>query len=257
MPNINIRSKGFETNSSSSHSIFIGDNQDQIYDTIEPDKDGTIVLIEKEFSWGKEKYNDARTKAVYLYQQGYGDRLDEVITEHTGAEQVIVKGDGYIDHQSRGVGTGMDKEEIKEFIFGDSVLYIDNDNSSFTYDFYSELCSKAKQKKFVLKEGEEKVDELELYILDLDTVNTDECMFNKVGHLFLENEDLTRVPEHQIRYALSNDRYNIHINGHREKFNDISIDHENDEITFICSEYDHDKGETVNKKEVEFDFEIQ
>jgi len=130
-----IRHSAFETNSSSTHSICV--NWDtKVFESITPDKDGNIVLEGGEFRWEIENYSDPLTKANYCALDVDGNdewmfMLREVITEHTGAKDVILKLAGYIDHQSLGTSHEAfeSKEKLKAFIFGDgSVLETDNDN---------------------------------------------------------------------------------------------------------------------------------
>lgn len=139
-----IRQSCFETNSSSMHSISIGEGK--LNDTISLNPDGTITLIGGEFGWGYESHNDAYTKANYLAVDAFEseellERLKRIIMEHTGATEVIIdftthdwsaRNNSYIDHQSNGTGNdvlrGTD-DEIKQFLFcTDSDLIIDNDN---------------------------------------------------------------------------------------------------------------------------------
>ncbi len=139
-----IRQSCFETNSSSTHSISIGEGK--LNDTIGLNPDGTITLIGGKFGWGREEYNDAYTKANYLAVDAFGneelmERLKRIIMEYTGATEVIIdfttedwsaKNHSYIDHQSNGTGNdvlrGTD-DEIKQFLFcTDSELIIDDDN---------------------------------------------------------------------------------------------------------------------------------
>lgn len=61
---INIRLGLFETNSSSTHSIFIAPSSEGIYETLYVHK-GTVHLTGGEFGWEYKKYNDAKTKANY------------------------------------------------------------------------------------------------------------------------------------------------------------------------------------------------
>lgn len=130
-----VRSKVFETNSSSTHSICICQDA-ALNDTI-PHK-GTITLEGGEFSWEIRTYTDAETKANYLAQyanetyklEEWGRMVKEVVEEQTGAK-VILKPTGYIDHQSVGNFDDVftDKEHIRSFIFSkDSILKTDNDN---------------------------------------------------------------------------------------------------------------------------------
>jgi hypothetical protein len=50
--------------------------------------------------------------------------------EHTGAEKIEYDLSGYIDHQSVGTVRRMNvtKEFLKELIFGNATIIIDNDN---------------------------------------------------------------------------------------------------------------------------------
>lgn len=140
----NIRHNVFETNSSSSHSISISSNDPPEFDTIYPDKDGKIILTGGEFGWEYENYFDSLTKANYCAIDCKNDSvmeqmLIEVIKEHTGASEVILKIDtdwnsgnySYIDHQSQGTSHDAfeSKETLRRFIFDrNSVLTTDNDN---------------------------------------------------------------------------------------------------------------------------------
>ena len=134
-----IRKNVFETNSSSSHSIEMGEKTDT-YSTIYPDKEGVIRLGGYEFGWGQEEYDYAEAKASYVAMENlqyagsesYASQLmlEELLLEHTGAERIEYDLSGYIDHQSVGLAreTFSTKEELKDFIFGNARLIIDNDN---------------------------------------------------------------------------------------------------------------------------------
>jgi hypothetical protein len=138
-----IRSGVFETNSSSSHSVSVADeNKEFVLDTIYPDQDGIIELRGDEFGWEWFKCNDAETKANYAAQQFENnesalDVLKEVIMEQTGAEDVLFKlGNGYVDHDSMGI-LESSKEWLKSFIFNkNSWLFGGNDNSTADPTFY-------------------------------------------------------------------------------------------------------------------------
>jgi hypothetical protein len=140
-----IRRGVFETNSSSSHSVSIGMDQDKefVLDTIYPNQNGTITIHGDEFGWEWFKHNDAITKASYAAQQFRYDEnsletLKEVIIEQTGAEQVEFVGldDGYVDHDSQGILTSS-KHWLKDFIFNkNSWLFGGNDNSYPDPTFY-------------------------------------------------------------------------------------------------------------------------
>lgn len=154
----NIRHGVFETNSSSTHSISIG-NSGQLLDTLPINDEGNVIIQPGEFGWEQETYNDAYTKAQYLavYCRDWsGDKKDEfftnlkdVILKQTKANDVIFDlfkdekeeryfypgcyDTGYIDHQSVESQDYHhvleDKNNIRNFIFDKSSwLETDNDN---------------------------------------------------------------------------------------------------------------------------------
>jgi hypothetical protein len=132
-----IREGIYETNSSSSHSIYIASsNKNTIYDTIVPDENGVIKLTGGDFGWEEEKYYSAIEKANYAAQDVYrnqelSDMLAEVISEVCGAKIVAIDAQGYIDHQSQGNSHNAfsDKDTLKEFLFNpNSYVETDNDN---------------------------------------------------------------------------------------------------------------------------------
>lgn len=149
-----IRMGVFETNSSSTHSITISDEQtDALMDTLPMNESNEVVLTGGEFGWEEESYNDALTKANYLavyIEQWAGDdsdRLKEmferIIKEQTGCTEIVYGrvsrwGDsdpdlGYIDHQSvEGYALHWlfeSGDDLRNFIFNpESILVTDNDN---------------------------------------------------------------------------------------------------------------------------------
>lgn len=139
-----IRSKIFETNSSSSHSISIVECDEEFYDTIYPDEKGIIFLGGEEFDWEWERYTDALTKATYCAQDCWHDpdkrdMLIEVLQEQTGAITIEFDDSGYIDHQSSGTSHDafISKQSLKDFIFNPkSILFTGNDNSDAPSNFY-------------------------------------------------------------------------------------------------------------------------
>lgn len=153
-----IRQNVFETNSSSSHSVSIADNNKQFVmdNELLPDQDGVIELTGGEFGWDYQKYNDALTKANYLSVYSRNDEamrnlLIEVIKKQTGAEKVLCLGvdewespnHSYIDHQSDVIeggaaGVCFDSEEtMRQFIFNkNSWLFTGNDNENADPTFY-------------------------------------------------------------------------------------------------------------------------
>ncbi|MBC8550179.1 MAG: hypothetical protein H8D23_11090 [Candidatus Brocadiales bacterium] len=133
------RENTFETNSSSSHSIVISEQPNFNY-TIVPNQDGIIIIDGEDFGWddGYGAHDDAMSKAEYCAQDQYTnpdnmDMLKKVIMEHTGATDVIFRGqeDCFLDHQSQGTTWPAfnDEETLKTFLFdSDSTFKIDNDN---------------------------------------------------------------------------------------------------------------------------------
>jgi len=139
-----VRRGVFETNSSSSHSLSLArEDQEFVLDTIYPDQNGVISIIGQEFGWGWDKYNDARTKLAYAFQDSHEndhELIKRVVRKQTGATEVNFDEDsGYIDHD--GVGTTADirggEEDMRNFIFNkNSWLYIGNDNTNPDPTFY-------------------------------------------------------------------------------------------------------------------------
>lgn len=148
-----IRHGVFETNSSSCHSISIARGA-QLYDTLEPDMNGIIVITPGEYGWEERQLFDPEEKASYALtfaNTGAGqDEIDrmtnmliEVIKKHTGCKQVVFDtittwgddGYGYIDHQSAAYENGdcleafQSKENLKELLFNPS-SYIETDNDN-------------------------------------------------------------------------------------------------------------------------------
>jgi hypothetical protein len=154
-----IRKSVFETNSSSTHSIYIS-NKECVLDRL-PVDDGVCRIYSGEFGWEFRDYYGAASKAsycmtyifqmaqyydteekIYKYNMEFSkhllDMLTEVIMENTKAKSVeYVKEEdnyypyGYIDHQSSGVcGRAFEnKEALKNFIFNPkSYLHTSNDN---------------------------------------------------------------------------------------------------------------------------------
>jgi len=144
MKKVLVRKGVFETNSSSSHSISIADDTKQfVMDTIYPNQHGVVEVSGDEFGWEWFKHNDAITKASYVAQQFSNndsalETLNEVIKEHTGADEVkfVNLENGYVDHESYGI-VPQDKESLKNFIFNkNSWLFGGNDNSGPDPTFY-------------------------------------------------------------------------------------------------------------------------
>lgn len=161
MPKQQIRKQVFETNSSSSHSISIGDiNDDFVMDlTLIPDHNGNIILTGGEFGREWSKYNDATTKVNYLMVsvgsnsiEGNKEKqelLKTVIKEQTGCNKVIFRPHqesysdsvtfGYVDHQSAKLHNVVfnSQEDLRNFIFNkNSWLFTGNDESTSPELFY-------------------------------------------------------------------------------------------------------------------------
>jgi hypothetical protein len=139
----NIRTSVFETNSSSSHSISLNEDNILIDITLIPDEEGIIRLIGGEFGWEWERYNDAITKANYASIETSGanrEFLINAIKEQTGAKEVILLASldydatnySYIDHESTGLLNQIDTiEKMKNWLFNPNTwLITGNDNSS-------------------------------------------------------------------------------------------------------------------------------
>lgn len=138
-----IRVGVWETNSSSSHSLSVGseENKSFVLSTILPNGEGKIRLTGGAYGWEWFKTNDSLEKANYCVQSiGLTDNLIEVIKEVTGAEEVYLKENegayNYIDHDSHGMIFDS-KEWLKDFIFNkNSFLFGGNDNERPSPDFY-------------------------------------------------------------------------------------------------------------------------
>jgi hypothetical protein len=130
----------FETNSSSSHSVVVSDGTDYVVPEIEGSE---IVISGGEFGWGYDTLTDWMEKAsyAYTYAKNYGksedlETLKRVIEDYTKKTVVFESSgdeynpDGYIDHQSVEVAEEIfeSEDKIKQVIFGNSHIIIDNDN---------------------------------------------------------------------------------------------------------------------------------
>ena len=154
MENIKIRKHTFESNSSSSHTIFISEDVLLLDTSLLPDENGDLTLIGGEFGWEWERYNNAVTKANYAAIESSGvDRgmLIEVLMEQTGAKNIIFnfsddywsdefEHTAYIDHDSTGnLGEKINsKEDLRNYIFNPNCwLITGNDNSDGPYDIFN------------------------------------------------------------------------------------------------------------------------
>lgn len=147
-----IRSKVFETNSSSCHSLVIDKNTS--YTTMNLNQKGDIEIGTGEYGWGISRLVTPEEKAAYLNTllimmktyfagqqrliknfQMYKNNLIEVIKEQTHANNVILLEDNncYIDHQScediEDYDIFLSKKDIKKLVFGkSSYILIGSDN---------------------------------------------------------------------------------------------------------------------------------
>lgn len=161
---INKRTKIFETNSSSMHSIAVS-SSDRGYNYNLPITDDGVLYVEfGEFGWGPEILKNPLDKLSYYITDQFGGYHDEEnsfesvvsnILEDQRMKNLIkileakVPGFkrlefgpaseyskfGYVDHQSSGTSNG---EDVEDLIFNNSkIIIIDNDNS-YNYEEYYE-----------------------------------------------------------------------------------------------------------------------
>lgn len=130
-----IRKGVFETNSSSMHSITIGDKNGVLeHVPLDPDNITLTIDCSIDFGWGIEDYSDAISKMAYCVLDELDPQIfEKVVKKQTGAKVIKYIGDGTIDHQSYGtIEENVDinsEEEIRNFIFNpQSELSTDNDN---------------------------------------------------------------------------------------------------------------------------------
>lgn len=146
-----IRNSVFETNSSSCHSISVGETD--VFEGITPNYENKIILEPMEFGWGQETFSRAEDRLAYVYlyicdwvgeveKIMFREMFDRVVKEHTGADSVEMKetksdygytNSGYIDHQSVEDNNLHhlfgNESTLKSFLF-DSASYIETDNDN-------------------------------------------------------------------------------------------------------------------------------
>lgn len=140
MGNYKVRPGVFETNSSSSHVIFVPSTNDELeHNPGFLDGEDVEITLSEIFGWDFRKIDWWHDKAKYLLTyyhttaKGNGKRAKQtkkVIEDYTGCNLNVIDGGGSIDHQSIGRLPDLDREEIKQFIFGDGVFFGGNDNVS-------------------------------------------------------------------------------------------------------------------------------
>lgn len=158
-----IRYGVFETNSSSMHSLTIYSRSCHYYTTSFEIENNYVVVRPGEFGWGYDEFSSPSVKLEYavllalssveysitseeeFYESEEFQMLNDLIKYTTPYDGIILKDfnfkydekwssfdhEGYIDHQSK-MPLNMFLSEygidLEDFIFGDNVLIIDNDN---------------------------------------------------------------------------------------------------------------------------------
>ena len=153
---INIRKGLFETNSSSTHAICIGKDNNNLVIPSE------LTFQVGEFGWENEVYYDVNTLASYLYTaltSWYGGKeltnhINHIYTllGHNGCEATFIEPsvgawgitDGYIDH-SEGLNEFLNKvlssdKALLRYLFSpDSFIITGNDNDDWWYDYMEDF----------------------------------------------------------------------------------------------------------------------
>lgn len=127
-----VRQNVFETNSSSTHSITLS-NDNEFLDTLSPYSDGTLVF-EGMTCYQGFSTTDTFEKCNYyltglMTEFGYYDARDyinvfkKVVSEHTGATRIIIDmfiDQNYVEDFREGAGSDITKyseNELKDFLF--------------------------------------------------------------------------------------------------------------------------------------------
>ena len=150
-----VRKGVFETNSSSSHSLTMKPS-----DVVNPPfqqnvmRKGEVVIGVGEYGWRYERFYSVKNKLRYLLTQITRGKLPEgediagslreqspefamlyhIVKAQTGVSIVVMPSEGYIDHQSEGVGMELFKDEagLTSFLFSEeSYIETGNDNSGY------------------------------------------------------------------------------------------------------------------------------
>ena len=150
MKHIKKRGASFETNSSSSHSVYVGENSKIIDQMIEP-VDGKVMVFPKEYGWEWDELSKPMDKLNYLISSYImnEDKLEEIaemVNDVTGGT-LVINGDGdykwgLVDHQSYGI---LGNYPIKEVVFSSGyTIYTGNDNDSAPDSFFSRVVGEPK-----------------------------------------------------------------------------------------------------------------
>ena len=153
---INIRKGLFETNSSSTHAICIGKDNNNLVIPSE------LTFKVGEFGWENEVYDDVTTLASYLYTaltswydgKELTNHINHIYTllGHNGCEATFIEPsvgawgitDGYIDH-SEGLSEFLNKvlssdKALLRYLFSpDSFIITGNDNDDWWYDYMEDF----------------------------------------------------------------------------------------------------------------------
>lgn len=129
---IKIRKGVFETNSSSMHSLTIGnDATDRSID----DSEIVIDVGNGEYGWSGDTLHSWEDKADYFgvecfYDDNKQEMLERVLKSKFPNAKIRFGNSGYIDHQSSGDAWNKvdSDDDLYNIIFGDSYIEIDNDN---------------------------------------------------------------------------------------------------------------------------------
>ena len=138
-----IRKGLFETNSSSTHSIVVGNNGENVYDHL-PYR---VIFEGGDFGWETDVFKDTHSKASYLYtciveneQRDYIDKIKEILDKwgvKYEFEELNEKGRfkeyHYVDHsyEARGLVEKLCENEdlLMNYLFSDgSFVETGNDN---------------------------------------------------------------------------------------------------------------------------------
>jgi hypothetical protein len=152
---ISTRQAMFETNSSSSHALIVGDGKTRTPPmSREEARSGIITVGLGEYGWEWRRFYRLVNKLSYLTTDLSGGTvegldpednarqlrersegfaaLSSVVREYTGCALEVFASDGYVDHQSAGRGAELcgDLPQLRAFLFAEgSYLETGNDNS--------------------------------------------------------------------------------------------------------------------------------
>lgn len=153
---INIRRGCFETNSSSMHSVCIGEGD--LNDLVEK-----IDFYTGEYGWEHEVLTTTKEKASYLFQQflyfhddssanAKFEKLKELLDSCGIKYDFHYDVGGYIDHDSASMefidAIIADADSLLQYLFGDSIVVLGNDNDDWHLEYMANL-DKSKYAKII------------------------------------------------------------------------------------------------------------